>query len=79
MRAVDEQLAGLEAERLADGREHALGVGRAAEIAEQREVEADEQPRPRPAVGSWSASAVVESGRCTPSAKSQVAAPHMRA
>jgi hypothetical protein len=43
--AVDEQLATLERERLAYGREHALGVRGAAKIAEQRDVEGDKEPR----------------------------------
>ena len=44
--AVDEQLSGLETECLTHGGEHALLVGGATEIAEQRDVEADEEPRP---------------------------------
>ena len=43
--AVDEQLAGLQRERLAHGREHALGVGDTAQVSEQGDVERDEESR----------------------------------
>ena len=46
VRAVHEQLTGLEAERLPHGVEHPVRVGGAAEVAEQRDVEPDEQPGP---------------------------------
>ena len=46
MRAVDDELAGLEIERLANGSQHALLVRVPAEVSEQGDVEADEHTRP---------------------------------